>query len=380
MKDLSSVPGIFWTTLLASMAILGVATLLGRCLGGLYPPRQRGPARYYLAPALGMAVLTIFASLMGRILPLGHSILVPILFVILVAGALWRDPHRGAALGQAGIVGIFGLFCGASLLAPLFTFGAFNAHNDAITYLIHANWLQDHAFREAIRAQDVTPFTSQVFMYQQWGLRMGGSYLLALAQALLHGLLQGGLAHCAKHFPGHGHVKADSHTDIPLDRRGLRTLLAADAMPYRQLASSLVAVMPAHVIYPRIDQRPAGFSPVWLQQVLRGQLRFQGAIISDDLSMAGARQVAGQSLSLTGSVLAALNAGCDLALVCNQSLHGGAALDELLDGMEQALASNEFSLNALGAARRVQLLPQTAPLPWDRLMTDPRYMRALDFI
>ena len=201
-----------------------------------------------------------------------------------------------------------------------------------------------------------------------------------LAQALLHGLLQGGLAHCAKHFPGHGHVKADSHTAIPVDRRGLRTLLAADAMPYRQLASSLVAVMPAHVIYPRVDERPAGFSPVWLQQVLRGQLGFQGAIISDDLSMAGARQIAGQALSLTGSVLAALNAGCDLALVCNQSLNGGAALDELLEGMERAIQRNEFSLDALGAARRLHLLPQTAPLPWDRLMTDPRYIRALDFI
>ena len=111
-----------------------------------------------------------------------------------------------------------------------------------------------------------------------------------LARSLMHGLLLAGMGNCGKHFPGHGAVKADSHTDIPVDRRGLKTILSDDAAPYPWLGSVLTAVMPAHVIYSRVDARPAGFSKRWLQDILRGQMGFQGAIFSDDLSMAGARQ------------------------------------------------------------------------------------------
>ncbi|EWS59151.1 Beta-hexosaminidase [Methylibium sp. T29-B] len=106
-----------------------------------------------------------------------------------------------------------------------------------------------------------------------------------LAKSLMHGLLLAGMASCGKHFPGHGYVAADSHTEVPVDRRTLRQILGDDARPYEWLSTSLPSVMPAHVIYPKVDARPAGFSPRWLQDILRGRLGFTGAIFSDDLSM-----------------------------------------------------------------------------------------------
>ena len=118
-----------------------------------------------------------------------------------------------------------------------------------------------------------------------------------LAKSLVQGLLQAGMAHCGKHFPGHGFVKADSHTEIPVDRRSLQAILQDDAAPYAWLRSTLTSVMPAHVIYPKVDARPAGFSRKWLQDILRGRLGFDGAIFSDDLSMEGARRIDGRLAS-----------------------------------------------------------------------------------
>ena len=138
-----------------------------------------------------------------------------------------------------------------------------------------------------------------------------------LAQSLIQGMAQTGLAHCAKHFPGHGYAHADSHLAVPIDKRSLRSILANDAAPYATLDLVLQAVMPAHVVYPKVDSLPAGFSAVWLQKVLRQSLGFSGAIFSDDLSMAGARQIQGREISATHAVLAALQAGCDMALLCN---------------------------------------------------------------
>jgi hypothetical protein len=181
-----SVPSIFWTTLLSVVAILTLATLIGRAWGGLFPYRLRGPARFYLAPVLGLATLTIIASLLGRILPLGNSVIVPVLVVSLMIWALVREPRTKLAFRHSMWVSIFGLACGASVLGPLFAFGAFNAHNDGFTYLVHSNWLQTHAFGDTIAAEQVTPLTTQVSLYQQEGFRMGGSFLLALAQSLLN--------------------------------------------------------------------------------------------------------------------------------------------------------------------------------------------------
>ena len=110
-----------------------------------------------------------------------------------------------------------------------------------------------------------------------------------LAHSLLQGLKQGGMHTVGKHFPGHGYVTADSHLDIPVDEREFVDIELADIVPFRQMISyGLTAVMPAHVIYPKVDARPAGFSPVWLKDILRGQLSFDGVIFSDDLSMEGA--------------------------------------------------------------------------------------------
>lgn len=206
-----------------------------------------------------------------------------------------------------------------------------------------------------------------------------------LAQAVAHGLLRAGMAHCGKHFPGHGHVQADSHVAVPVDRRSLKAILADDAKPYEWLSATLTSVMPAHVIYPKVDGRPAGFSERWLKDILRGQLGFTGAVFSDDLSMEGARHLEGGTLSYAEAAALALNAGCDLVLLCNQSLvDGGAAIDALLAGLQaqaEAAAGGDAPLwqpDPDSEARRLALLPQTPPLAWDDLMHDPVYQRALE--
>ena len=199
-----------------------------------------------------------------------------------------------------------------------------------------------------------------------------------LARSLMHGLLLAGLANCGKHFPGHGFVRADSHTDIPVDRRSLKAILADDVAPYGWLMPGLASVMPAHVIYPRVDARPAGFSQRWLNDILRGQLGFTGAIFSDDLSMAGARLVDGREVSHAEAAVVALNAGCDLVLLCNQSVDSGAAVDGLLDGLENSLKMGNWHPHPACEARRQALLPMSAPLEWDDLMTQPAYLAALD--
>jgi beta-N-acetylhexosaminidase len=205
-----------------------------------------------------------------------------------------------------------------------------------------------------------------------------------LARCLMHGLLQAGMANCGKHFPGHGYAAADSHTDTPVDERTLEVILADDILPYDWLANVLTAVMPAHVIYPAVDARPAGFSPRWLQQVLRQQMGFNGAVFSDDLSMEGARRVAdvkgGTVLDYDEAAVLALNAGCDLVLLCNQSTGKGKAVDDLLDGLDKAAASGDWTPDGLSEARRLELLPMTPPFPWDDLMHHAPYQHALELL
>ena len=201
-----------------------------------------------------------------------------------------------------------------------------------------------------------------------------------LAKSLMHGLLQAGMANCGKHFPGHGFVKADSHTEVPVDTRSLTAILADDAAPYPWLRSTLTSVMPAHVIYPKVDKRPAGFSHKWLQDILRDKLGFDGAIFSDDLSMEGARRIDGALVSYTDAAVVALQAGCDLVLLCNQSLGEGTAVDELLDGLAAQQQQGRWQPSADSEARRVALLPQTLPLAWDDLMFQPAYQQALEML
>ena len=202
-----------------------------------------------------------------------------------------------------------------------------------------------------------------------------------LAQAVVHGLAQAGAGHCGNHFPGHGFVVADSHVDVPVDHRDLDTILGDDAAPYQWLSATLGAVMPAHVIYPQVDERPAGFSSTWLNGVLRHRMGFQGAVFSDDLSMAGARQIQGQTVSHAEAAMAALNAGCDLVLLCNQSaVEGGAPLDAALEAMTEALLKGRWTPNGASEQRRLALLPQGPATPWDDLMVQPRYMHALGLL
>ena len=199
-----------------------------------------------------------------------------------------------------------------------------------------------------------------------------------LAKSLMHGLLEAGMRNCGKHFPGHGFVKADSHTEVPVDRRSLAAILADDVRPYEWLAGSLSSVMPAHVIYPKVDANPAGFSARWLKQILRLDLDFEGAIFSDDLSMAGARRVGGVEVSYAEAAALALAAGCDMVLLCNQSLNGGAEVDDLLEGLLRAGADGHWQPDPVSESRRLDLLPQTVPVAWDELMHSPAYQRALE--
>jgi beta-N-acetylhexosaminidase len=198
-----------------------------------------------------------------------------------------------------------------------------------------------------------------------------------LAKSVMHGMLQMGMRNCGKHFPGHGFVNADSHVEIPVDRRGLKTILGDDARPYDWLSGALAAVMPAHVIYPKVDKRPAGFSSKWLKDVLRTRLAFDGAIFSDDLSMEAGRYIDGALLSYTDAALAALDAGCDLAMVCNQSIGSGLPLDELLEGFGAMAAAGRWRGAAASEARRRALLPSPDALEWQALVASKNYTSAL---
>lgn len=148
-----------------------------------------------------------------------------------------------------------------------------------------------------------------------------------LALAYMRGMEQAGMAATAKHFPGHGGVPGDSHHELPVDRRAYADIEAEDIQPFAHLIrNGLAAVMPAHVLYPDADaSHTAGFSPFWIGEVLRGRLGFQGAVFSDDLSMAGAAVSGGPA----ERARAALAAGCDVALVCNDR----AAAIEVLEGL-----------------------------------------------
>ena len=182
-----------------------------------------------------------------------------------------------------------------------------------------------------------------------------------LAKSLNHGLALAGMANCGKHFPGHGYVAADSHVAVPVDDRSLLQILDRDAMPYDWLGMSLSAVMPAHVIYPQVDSQPAGFSARWLS-ILRRDIGFGGVIFSDDLSMEGA-SVAG---SVTDAAQAALQAGCDMVLICNSP-----------DKADRLLAELPASACSAASHARISALLARGDAPnWDALQQDPRYLAA----
>jgi beta-N-acetylhexosaminidase len=158
-----------------------------------------------------------------------------------------------------------------------------------------------------------------------------------LARALQEGLASAGMNTVGKHFPGHGFVRADSHHEIPVDERSYQEIERADLQPFATLArTTMGGVMPAHVIYPAVDSRPAGFSRVWLQDILRKRLRFDGLIFSDDLSMEGASTAGG----IVDRADAALDAGCDMVLLCNDAK----GAETLLEGLERRPVASSLAL------------------------------------
>ncbi len=188
-----------------------------------------------------------------------------------------------------------------------------------------------------------------------------------LARAWYRGMHGAGMAGVGKHFPGHGGVSADSHEELPVDPRPLRDLLMDDLVPFERLVDAgMEAVMPAHVLYPAADPHPAGFSSFWLRDVLRGRLGFQGMIFSDDLSMAAA----GAAGDPPERAHQALEAGCDMVLVCNDRKAAVQVLEALVDHRDPA------------AHLRYLRMHGRRPPADDRagLMGDPRWRRALQVL
>ena len=182
--------------------------------------------------------------------------------------------------------------------------------------------------------------------------------VIALAGALIGGLRAGGMGCCGKHFPGHGWVEADSHVAIPVDERSLEAL-QDDIRPYRELP--LDAVMPAHVIYPEMDENSSGFSKKW-HEYLRNNVKFDGVVFSDDLSMEGA-SVVGDTLA---RVEAAYGAGCDMLLVCNAP-----------DKAAEVLARWKREPDPVRGARIARLVPRTSAPDWKALQAEPEYQAAV---
>ena len=184
-----------------------------------------------------------------------------------------------------------------------------------------------------------------------------------LARTLVQGFRLGGMSAVGKHFPGHGHVRADSHHEVPIDDRPYVDIEFCDLVPFRRLIESgLGGIMPAHVIYPQVDERPAGFSALWLKKILRGQLGFDGVVFSDDLSMEGASVAGG----VVDRALAALDAGCDMVLVCNNP----ASADELLGNLK-------YSIPPVSLARLARMHGRQHAASTVKLREDAQYVNAL---
>ena len=149
-----------------------------------------------------------------------------------------------------------------------------------------------------------------------------------LAYAFMHGMNKAGMQAVGKHFPGHGGVIEDSHVAMPVDKRDLDDLMHSDIIPFQyMIENKLAAIMPAHVIYEKVDEKPAGYSSFWINDILRKRLGFQGVVFSDDLSMEAACVAGGYGERAD----AALKAGCDMALVCNH-LDGAIEAVEYIKG------------------------------------------------
>lgn len=185
-----------------------------------------------------------------------------------------------------------------------------------------------------------------------------------LAKCYLRGMNEAGMAATAKHFPGHGSVEVDSHIGLPEDSRTLEHIEEHDLQPFKELVSSYQAIMPGHLLFPKVDSEPVGFSSVWLQTILRNKLGFTGVIFSDDLSMAGAATRG----SYTDRAELALTAGCDLLLACNNR-EGTYKILKFLEQWNQV--SGTEAIRSMKAGKRVK---------YEQVLTEPNYSRAQQMI
>lgn len=191
-----------------------------------------------------------------------------------------------------------------------------------------------------------------------------------LARRFIRGMKEAGMAAVGKHYPGHGSVSQDSHTETPVDERPYEEIAMSDLVPFERLIQAgLPAIMPAHVLYPAVDDKLAGYSAVWLQRVLRQQLRFQGVIFSDDISMVGAAVAGGYS----ERTRAALDAGCDMVLICNNRQAAVTVLEELDRQQHPATQARFMRMHGRGQGLSLQQLRAS-----DRWQTAARLITGLE--
>lgn len=221
---------------------------------------------------------------------------------------------------------------GFSRLPPMRTFGHLLQHEAEQAFILaeQCGWLMaievlavgiDFSFAPVLDVDGIS------HVIGDRGFHPGKEGVTQLAGAFMRGMHRAGMATTGKHFPGHGSVEADSHVAAPVDHRSLQEIEENDMQPFVQLKAHLDALMPAHVIYDQVDPNPAGFSPLWLQDIIRNKLQFDGVLFSDDLSMQAACVAGGAD----ARIKAALNAGCDMGLVCNDRAAACVALDALSD-------------------------------------------------
>ncbi len=185
-----------------------------------------------------------------------------------------------------------------------------------------------------------------------------------LASSYIAGMHRAGMNSCGKHFPGHGGVFADSHVDLPVDQRDFEEIAKEDLTPFsRMIHFGLGALMPAHVIYAKADDKPAGFSEFWIQEILRKRMGFRGAVISDDLSM----QAASCMGSFEQRARLALDAGCDLILVCNDR-----------EAAVRVIAELEGHRTSPVSQMRLSRMQGRHFLKWSRLAQDSHWKQAVD--
>ena len=183
-----------------------------------------------------------------------------------------------------------------------------------------------------------------------------------LAHDFMDGMSQAGMQATGKHFPGHGSIKEDSHVAHPVDNRAFNDIFMEDIKPFEHMINcGLAAVMPAHVVYPQVDDKPAGYSSIWLKKILRNQLGFQGVIFSDDLSM----EAAGVVGDFGDRDLSSMDAGCDMILVCNHTEAAAQVLDKLEDYSNPASQLRLIRMHGRGETG------------WDELKSSSKWQQAV---